>query len=148
MKTLLLIILLLIPSLCWGGPSARRFIAVNSFCDEACQDARAAAARELARTTINGYTSIQNGATDTGTESKNMANGNITAYAECDAGVASTAHVELYVDAIIRDSIACSNGSTSKTLTYTVAAGTHTVRLYGYYQSGSFIANSFSIPIP
>jgi hypothetical protein len=97
--------------------------------------------------TINGISSITSAGTrDTGTETITMRAGVISASASCN-GLGAPATISLYTDSTLRDSHTCDGDFGSKTLTYTITGGSHTIRVEGT-GAGSFSANTFRIPIP
>jgi hypothetical protein len=81
---------------------------------------------------INGVSSIEDGVIgDTGTEYLNLGAGSITVAASCHSESGNESFVILEVDGVERDSVSCLDTSDSATLTYTVTAGTHAVRVHG-----------------
>lgn len=120
------------------------------------------------KTTINGYAGIggavgYNPETDTGTESGvTMAAGTILVDAAADAYLANPDEnyvtVNLVVDGVIRDYVTAytpANGTAddhkTKTLSYVVSAGVHTIRVYATYSAYDFSdwsAGNIRIPIP
>jgi hypothetical protein len=81
---------------------------------------------------INGISSVATeGTTDTGTEYITVGAGSITVAATCHSESGYEATVTLAVDGVDRDTLSCLDSTNSATLTYTVTAGTHYVRVYG-----------------
>jgi hypothetical protein len=99
------------------------------------------------QSTINGISSIASGGTtDTGTETITMRAGTVSVFASCN-GLGAPASVSLYTDSVFRDGKSCNGDFGSRTLTYTVTGGSHTIQVVGT-GAGSFSATTFKIPIP
>lgn len=102
-------------------------------------------------TSINGVSTIsESGTMDTAAQTFTLTANPITAVASCSSSVAGVqSDVSLVVDGTTRDSIFCDNSSTSKTLSCTPTAGTHTVQIMGTtdnLSTGVFSAGSFRVP--
>jgi hypothetical protein len=133
-----LIILLLIPSLCFAGPSARRMMTVSNCNPHTSINC----IYEISDTTVN----------DTMTETKTMGAGDITADFACTSTAGNSVAVFLYSDGLLEYTLSCGSAGETKSATasYTVTAGSHSVQIRATSTGGgsTFSANNFSIPIP
>jgi hypothetical protein len=137
-----LIILLLIPSLCYAGPGARRFMGAGN-------------GTPMESFTINGLSSVTTSTSaTTGSESIITGAGNVTVAASCTAsGVAAA--VFLIVDSVTpsvgqpgRLSCPGGSGTSSATLYVPVTVGSHTIEVSVVGNGGTATANTFRKPTP
>lgn len=111
--------------------------------------------------TINGYTAITSDSgeaggpialNDTGTENGiSTGAGEVSVVAYCTSSAGNQTDVNLVIDAVTY-TVSCTNGETKSgvTLSHTVTAGTHNIRVHGTLDSGSdyFSADTFRKPTP